>query len=165
MQLELSRLFLKYSVFWSFYYLSTSSRLFSTFPLYVGGDLVTKSCLTVCNSMDCSPLGSSVHGISQARILEWVAIPFSRGSSWPRDRTQVFCIAGGFFTGWATQGSPSSEGILFVILFIYLFIYLTVLGFSCRTWDLLSKPRSLALQADSVPSEPLGKPSTYMKQR
>ena len=53
--------------------------------------------------MDCSPLGSSVHGILQERILEWIAIPFSRGSSWPRDRTQVSCIAGRFFTSWATR--------------------------------------------------------------
>ena len=53
--------------------------------------------------MDCSPPGSSVHGVLQARILEWVAIPFSRGSSQPRDRTQVSCIAGGFFTSWATR--------------------------------------------------------------
>ena len=44
-----------------------------------------QSCLTVCDPMDCSPLGSSVHGILQARILEWVAIPSSRGSSQPRD--------------------------------------------------------------------------------
>ena len=52
-----------------------------------------------CNPMDCSPPGSSsVHGISQARILEWVAISFSRGSSWPRDQTCVGCIAGQFFT-------------------------------------------------------------------
>ena len=53
---------------------------------------------TLCNPIDCSPPGSSVHGISQARILEWVAISFSRGSSQPRDRTWVFCIAGRFFT-------------------------------------------------------------------
>ena len=53
--------------------------------------------------MDCSPPGCSVHGIFQARILEWVVIPFSRGSSWPRDRTQVSYIAGGFFTIWATR--------------------------------------------------------------
>ena len=45
----------------------------------------------------------SVRGILQARILEWVAIPFSRGSSWPRDWTQVFCIAGGVFTIWAAR--------------------------------------------------------------
>ena len=49
--------------------------------------LVAKSCLTLCNPMDCSPPGSSVHGIFWTRILEWVAIPFSRGSSWPKDRT------------------------------------------------------------------------------
>ena len=55
---------------------------------------VAQSCLTLCNPMDCSPPGSSVHGILQARILEWVAISFSRESSEPRDRTQVSCIAG-----------------------------------------------------------------------
>ena len=65
--------------------------------------LVTQSCLTLCDPMDCSPPGSSVHGILQARILEWVAIPFSRGSSQPRDGTQVSCIAGRFFTIWATR--------------------------------------------------------------
>ena len=53
--------------------------------------------------MDCSPPGSSVHGILQARILEWVAISFSRGSSWPRNWTQVSCIAGRFLTYWATR--------------------------------------------------------------
>ena len=51
-----------------------------------------------CDPMDCSPLGSSVHGISQARILEWVAIPFSRESSQPRDQIHISYIAGGFFT-------------------------------------------------------------------
>ena len=59
---------------------------------------VTQSCPTLCDSIDCSPTGSSVRGILQARIQEWVAIPFSRGSSQPRDRTQVSSIAGGFFT-------------------------------------------------------------------
>ena len=48
--------------------------------------------------MDCSPAGFSVHGISQARMLEWVAISFSRESSLPRDRTHVSCLAGRFFT-------------------------------------------------------------------
>ena len=56
-----------------------------------------------CDPMDCSPPGSSVHGILQARILEWVAISFSRWSSWPRDWTQVSCIAGRFFTVWAMR--------------------------------------------------------------
>ena len=57
--------------------------------------LVAQSYLTLC---DCSPLGSSVHGVLQARILEWVAIPFSRGSSIPRDQTRLSCTAGEFFT-------------------------------------------------------------------
>ena len=62
----------------------------------------TQSCLTLCEPMDCNMSGSSVHGIFQARILEQVAISFSRGSSWPRNWTQVFCIAGRFFTSRAT---------------------------------------------------------------
>ena len=65
--------------------------------------LVTQSCLTLCDSMDCSLPGSSVHGILQARLLEWGAIPFSRRSSRPRDWTQVVHIAGRFFTIWATR--------------------------------------------------------------
>ena len=65
--------------------------------------IITQSCLTLCDPLDCSPPGSSVHGILQARISGWVAYPFSSGSSQPRDWTQVFCIAGGFFTSWATR--------------------------------------------------------------
>ena len=60
--------------------------------------LVPKSCPTLCDPMDCNPLGSSVHGISQARILEWVAIFFSRGYSPPRDQTHISCLASRFFT-------------------------------------------------------------------
>ena len=55
---------------------------------------VAQSCPTLCNPMDCSLLGSSIHGIFQARVLEWVAISFSRRSSWPRDRTRVSRIVG-----------------------------------------------------------------------
>ena len=58
---------------------------------------------TLCDPMGSSPPGSSDHGTSQARILEWVAISFSRGTSQPRDWTQVSCIAGEFFTTWATR--------------------------------------------------------------
>ena len=65
--------------------------------------LVAKLCLTLGDPMDCSPSGSSVHGIFQAGILEWVAIPFSSGSSWPRDWTPISYIAGKFFTPWATR--------------------------------------------------------------
>ena len=75
---------------------------------YVSGSVSPSLCLTLGDPVDCSPPGSCVHGILQARVLEWVAIPFSRGSSWPRD--------------WI--------------------------------W-------SPALQADSLPSEPPGKPSSY----
>ena len=59
---------------------------------------VVQSCLTLRNPKDCI-----VHGILKARILEWVAIPLSRGSSQPRDRIQVSSIAGRFFTNWATK--------------------------------------------------------------
>ena len=55
-------------------------------------------CLTLCDLTD-----YTVHGILQARILEWVAYPFSSGSSWPRNWTRVSCIAGGFFASWATR--------------------------------------------------------------
>ena len=67
---------------------------------------VTHSCPTLCNPIDCSLQGSSLHEILQARILEWVAIPFSMGSSQPRDQTQLSCIAGEFFTVWATRETP-----------------------------------------------------------
>ena len=60
--------------------------------------LVAQLCPSLCDFMDYSRPDSSVCGISQARILEWVAIPFSRGSSRPRDQSQVACIAGRFFT-------------------------------------------------------------------
>ena len=58
---------------------------------------------TLCDTRDRSPPGSSVHGILQVRIPEWVAVPFSRGSSWPSEWTRVFCIAGLFFTTSATE--------------------------------------------------------------
>ena len=64
---------------------------------------VAQSCPTLCDPMDCSLPGSSVHRILQAKILEWVAIFFSRGFSWPRDQTQVSCIAGRCFTLWANR--------------------------------------------------------------
>ena len=65
--------------------------------------LVAQPCPASCDPMDCSLQGSSVHGILQAGIPEWVAIPFSRGPSQPRDQTQVCLIAGRFFTVWATR--------------------------------------------------------------
>ena len=78
---------------------------------------VVQSCPTLCNPIDCSPPGSSVHGILQARILEWIAIPFSRGSSWCRAQTQVSWIVGRFFIIWATREAstrplPKASGSL-----------------------------------------------------
>ena len=65
--------------------------------------LVAQSCLTLCDPMDCSQPSSSIHGVLQVRILEWVTILFSRGLSWPRDRTQVSCTASRFLTVWAAR--------------------------------------------------------------
>ena len=65
--------------------------------------LISQSSPTLCDPMDCHLPDSSVHGIFQARILEWVNIPFSRGSSWHRDWTWVSCIAGRFFTVWTIR--------------------------------------------------------------
>ena len=96
---------------------------------------VVQSCLTLCYPMD-----YTVHGILQARILEWVAFPFSRGLSQPRDRTQVSRVAGGFFTSWANKGSP-------------------------RILEWVAYPfssRSSALQVDSLPAELSGQPMCFL---
>ena len=67
-----------------------------------------QACLTLCDPKDCSPPNSSGHEILQAGIVEWVAIPFSKGSSQPRDQTHVSLIAGRFFTIWATWKSKNT---------------------------------------------------------
>ena len=82
----------------------SSSLFLNAFPVstaggpwyhsHLGGGLVAKLCPTLCDPVDCCLPGSSVHGIFQARILDWVAISFSGGTSWPRDQTQVTCLAG-----------------------------------------------------------------------
>ena len=68
--------------------------------------LVIQLCLTLWDPLDCSPPGSSLYGILQARILEWVATPLSKGSSRPKDQTWVSCVAGKFFTVWASLHIP-----------------------------------------------------------
>ena len=83
--------------------------------------LVAQLCPTLCDPMDYSLPGSSLHGNLQARILGWVAISFSRGFSQPRDRTQVSHFAGQFFPMWATRGQEGE----------------TV---SCGMWDLVPWP-------------------------
>ena len=90
-----------YSVYWHERYKSLI-----TYLQYVQ-DKLLQSCLTLCDPMDCSPLGSSVHGILQARIMEWAAMPSSRGSSWLRDQTCVSCFAGRLFTT-EPPGKPSA---------------------------------------------------------
>ena len=71
--------------------------------VWLVSEVVAHSCLTFCDPMDCSLPRSSVHEIFQARVLEWVVISFSRGSSWPRDQTWVSHIVGRCFTIWATR--------------------------------------------------------------
>ena len=130
-----------------------SSSLHSALPslvsvcvcMYVCVYLVAQSRLTLCNSMDCSLPGSSVRGILQTRILEWVPMPSSRGSSQPRDWTQVSCIAGRFFTVWTTRETKNTG----VGSLPFLRGNLPSPGIN---------PRSPALQADSLPAELQGSP-------
>ena len=73
---------------------------------------VTRSCPTLCNPMGCSPPGSSVHGVLHTRVLEWVAISSSRGSSWPRNGTHVSCVScidRQILYHWCHLGSPSLD--------------------------------------------------------
>ena len=98
-----------------------------------------QSCPTLCNPMDCSPPGSSVLGILLARILEWVTMPSSRGSSCPQDRTWVFmstALVGGFFTTNSTWEAP----IPFYLSHIqwtdsYLLLVYTSLAYAISFWD------------------------------
>ena len=82
---------------------SSKSKCLSTKSYYL---FLSFICVTLCNPMECSQPGSSVHGIPQAKILEWVPIPFSRRYSWPRDQTRASHIAGRFFTVWTTKEVP-----------------------------------------------------------
>ena len=85
--------------------LNSSSREFFEEANWISDLTCAQLCPTLCNPMDCSLPGFSVHGILQARILEWVAIPFSRGSSLLRDWTWVSWFAGRFFTVWTPRGA------------------------------------------------------------
>ena len=91
--------------------------------------LVTQSCPTLCDPMDCSP--PEFYGILQAGILKWITIPFSRGSSPPRDQTQASCIAGRFFTIWATRECYRHDQISLLT----------------KIWFALSFPLTLALSS------------------
>ena len=87
--------------------------------------LVTQSFATLCDPMDCSPPGSSVHEALQARVLEWVAIPFSGGSSPPRDETQVSCVIDILYH-LSHQGSPKGHALVSNS-------HQTLWGFACFT--------------------------------
>ena len=120
--------------------------------------LVAHSCPALGNPMDGGLPGSSIHGIFQVGILEWIAIPFSRGSSWPRDCTHISCIAGGFVTteppgkppflrehlanlcGMSKWSSRDEHGLDFdfILKYLLIFIYLTAPGLTCGTWNLCS---------------------------
>ena len=98
---HLVTLMITYVILWSPFYKQRHwgpFKLSNLFNIHMYACSVTQPCPTLCDPMDYSPPGSSVHGILQARILEWVAISFSKRSSWPRDWTRVSCIAGRFFT-------------------------------------------------------------------
>ena len=99
--------------------------------------LVAQSYRTLWDPMDCGPPGSSARGILQGRILEWVALLFSRGSSHPRNQTLVSCITGRFFTIWA-MGSPTYIFInthinmyIYIPLYISIYIYPSVCVYIC----------------------------------
>ena len=101
---------------------------------------VAQSCLTLCNPMDCSLPGSSVHGILQARILEWVAVPFFSGSSQPEGWIQVSRFAGEFFTVWATRETPNQE--------------YSVLSVKCEpAWESFPRTPSLSLSLTHAQTE------------
>ena len=85
---------------------------------------VAQSCLTLCN-----PMEYTVHGILQARILEWVALPFSRGSSQPRDQTQVSHISGVFLTSWAIREDHTYIYVYVWWFYIYIYTHIYMIWF------------------------------------
>ena len=98
-----------------------------------------QSCLTLCDPVDCSPPSFSTHGIFQARVLEWVAIPFSRGSSPPRDQTQIFWTAGRCVIVWATQAHVQREWLQ---SFLFYFFW-SIVALQCCAFLLYSKLNQL----------------------
>ena len=107
-------------------------------PLHVAferkGKLVAQLWTTLCDPMDCT-----VHGILKTRVLEWTPIPFSRGSSLPRDQTWVSCIAGRFFTNWATREAPASFNERQLVLRKTQLLRLVQILLGYLTWVGLSK--------------------------
>ena len=137
----------KYALLWIYCFLKAMVKVIIIMP--VEWVKVAWLCVTLCDPVDC--IGWP-HGILQARILEWVAFPFSRGSSQPRDWTQVSHIAGGFFTSWAIREAHGYWS-----------------GYPIPSPAALPDPGiklgSPALQADSLPTELSGKPNGSMLEK
>ena len=133
-------LYKRFYITW-LYFFHTSCTPFNPSKL-VFSVLVTQLCPTLCNPMDCSLPGSSVQEIFQARILECVAISFSRGSSQPRNQTQVSCIAGRFFTLWATEEAPLAppkKDMCVCVYNIHIYVYIYIGQCNLFTWLLQFK--------------------------
>ena len=110
--------------------------------VHVGAKLL-QLCPILCDPMDYSPPGSSVHGIFQVIVLEWVVISLSRGSSRPREWTQVSHIAGGFFTVWAireanTIGIISTYNSEMFIINYFTHVLEALLNFKGSTWEIIT---------------------------
>ena len=99
------------------FYMCTFYIIIKFVCIYIVKVKVAQSSLTLCDPMD-----YTIHGILQARILQWVVFPFSRGSSQPRDWTQMSCIIGGFFISWATR-----EAHIYIYISIYRHTYICIL--------------------------------------
>ena len=104
---------------------------------------VAQLCPALCDPMGCSLSGSSVHGIFQARVQEWTAISFSRGSSQPRNQIQVCCIAGRRFTVWATREARIMKWFCYSLLQWTMFCqnsppWFIHVGWTCIAWLIAS---------------------------
>ena len=125
---------------WCFSFVSLYLLLWNNNNVCVHACLVAKSCLTLCNPMDSSLPFSSGHGISQARILEWVVIASSRGSSWPRDQTQSPALQEDSLPS-EPPGKPNNNNnnMYFIEFLIWLFIiwFFKENSFCSLPWDLL----------------------------
>ena len=142
----------------SFHIVSPCSHLEVTHPAHLSrkrkkGGSESHSVMSVCDPMDCSLPGSSIHGILQARILEWVAIPFSQRSSLPRNRTLVSCIANRFFT-CEQPGKPivGGGGILLSSRSIWAFHDTTAAAAAANALQ------SCPTLCDPIDGSPLGSP-------
>ena len=99
-----------------FLLLKQYSDFLHCFEIWLSSLKVTQWWLTLCDPMDCSSCGPTVYRALLARILEWIVVRFSRGSSQHRDQTRVFCIADRFFTSWVTREAQFSKPPIFLCL-------------------------------------------------